>query len=253
MVKAMVEKISSQVFGLGLLALSFAIAVPVGFIFLDAASGLFALLIAVVVGAVAYMIWRSGKLWAKILGLVVAVGTAATGAIYQAFGVFQPFSPIEFVIGLLILLGYLYSVFGGTIAVVRHRSDRPASTLSGRLRQATLALIAVGAVVSIVGFGFTRDTVAEAQASQATLVDMGGFEYLPEDVITAQGQPLLFTNTDAWAHDFTLEQFDLYVFFGPGSEALMDLSALPPGTYGFFCSLHTFDGEGMVGTLTIES
>lgn len=249
----MMEKISAQVFGLALLAVSFVIAVPVAFIFLDATASLLGLAFAVVVGASAYVIWRNGSLWAKIVGLVVTVGTAVSGAIYQVFGVFQPFSPIEFVTGLLIFFGYLYALIGGIIAVVRHRSDRPANALSARLRQAILALVALGAVVSIVGFVFTRDTVAEAEVSQATLVDMGAFEFQPENVTTAQGQSLLFTNTDAWAHDFTLEEFDLYEYFGPGSEILVDVSALPPGTYQFFCSLHTFDGDGMVGTLTIEN
>ncbi len=249
----MMEKISAQVFGLALLALSFLIAVPVAFIFLDATTSLFGLALSVIVAAVAYLIWRRGSLWAKILGLVVTVGTAVTGAIYQVFGVFQPFSPIEFVTGLLILFGYLYALIGGIIAVVRHRSERHASTLSERVKQAVLALIAVGTVVSVVGFLFTRDTVAEAQASGATLVDMGAFEFQPENVTTAQGQPLLFTNTDAWAHDFTLEEFDIYEYLGPGSEALVDVSAVPPGTYTFFCALHTFDDDGMVGTLTIES
>ena len=42
--------------------------------------------------------------------------------------------------------------------------------------------------------------------------------------------------------------------WGQGSETLVDLSAAAPGTYDYFCSLHTDDaGEGMTGTITIES
>ncbi|MEE8405611.1 MAG: hypothetical protein V3S32_00510 [Acidimicrobiia bacterium] len=55
------------------------------------------------------------------------------------------------------------------------------------------------------------------------------------------------------AHDFTLEELDIYVYFGPGSEALVDLSAASPGTYPYFCSLHSDGTEGMRGTVTIES
>ncbi len=85
------------------------------------------------------------------------------------------------------------------------------------------------------------------------MVDMKDFEFEPGELSVAAGERLLVTNSDAFAHDFTLEEYDLYTYFGPGSEALVDVSELPSGTYTYFCSLHTFEGEGMIGTLTVQS
>ena len=38
---------------------------------------------------------------------------------------------------------------------------------------------------------------------------------------------------------------------GPGSEVLVDLDGAAAGTYTYVCTLHSSDGEGMVGTITI--
>ena len=247
------ERMSSQVFGLILLAVAFAIFVPVGLFFLDPGAALFAVVLTVAFAAMAYVILRYDSTWAKAIALVVTIGAGATGAIYNAFGVFQVFSPVEFVGGLFTLFGFLFAVIGGIVALVKRRSSEPAGARSLKIRQAVLGVVGLGLVVSIVGFFLTRSSVAEAQAEGATVVDMGDFEFLPSTVSVDQGAMLLFTNSDVWAHDFTLEDYELYQYFGPGSEALVDVSALSAGTYVFFCSLHTFDGDGMVGTLTIES
>ncbi len=65
--------------------------------------------------------------------------------------------------------------------------------------------------------------------------------------------PMLVHNADAFVHDFTLEALEIDVTIGPGSDALVDLSAAAPGTYDYFCSLHSDGTDGMRGTVTIES
>lgn len=113
-------------------------------------------------------------------------------------------------------------------------------------------LIGVATVVSIVGFLTTRSTVDAALASEAVAVDMQNFAFGPEHVTIEAGQRLLLTNSDAFAHDLTLETFDLYTPLGPGSDAIVDVRSLAPGSYPFVCSLHAFDGEGTIGTLAVE-
>ena len=58
-------------------------------------------------------------------------------------------------------------------------------------------------------------------------------------------------NADAFAHDFTLSELDIAVSVGPGSEALVDLTGLSPGTYQYICSFHSDGTEGMMGTLVV--
>jgi len=116
-----------------------------------------------------------------------------------------------------------------------------------------MGLEGVAAVISIVGFLFTRESVGDAEASGATVLEMASFEFDPPTSSMPSGGNLLVANSDAFAHDFTLEELDIYVYFGPGSEALVGLSAAAPGTYPYFCCLDTDGTEGMRGTVTIES
>jgi hypothetical protein len=120
-----------------------------------------------------------------------------------------------------------------------------------------LAGLGIAAAISLVGFGLTRTTVAAVDAAGATELDMVAFEFEPHDSVLLADGRLLIHNSDAFAHDFTLEENDLYTYIGPGGEAVVDLIGLSPGEYEYFCSLHTFeteDGEreGMTGILTIE-
>jgi plastocyanin len=52
--------------------------------------------------------------------------------------------------------------------------------------------------------------------------------------------------------EFTLEDLDIYVYVGPGSDAIVDLSSATPGTYDYFCSIHTdtATGDGMSGQVS---
>lgn len=245
-----IRKMNNQVFGLGLMAATGLIMLAVS-ILLQSQADFVATgaVIAVVLGAVAFLVWKYQTLWTVIVGVVVCLAAGST-VFYLAFGVFQPFSPLEFVTGLIFLIGFFFALFGAIGALVRRSGDGPPRGLG--LRTGALAVIGIGALVSIVGFLFTRTSVDATAASGAVVVDMNDLLFEPEDTRVPEGGRLLFTNSDLFAHDFTLEEYDLYTYFGPGSDALVDVSELPPGTYTFICSLHTFEGEGMIGTLTVE-
>ena len=244
-----IEKATNQVFGLGLMTATAIIMLAVTVLLLEPADAATAAVLAVVLGVTTFLVWRFDTTWAVIIGLVVAVAAAST-IFYIAFGVFQPLSPIEFGTGLLLVVGFVFALVGGIGALFRRQADGPPKGV--RLRLGALALVAIGTLASVVGFLSSRTTVDVAAASEAVVVDMRNFLFEPEQTAIAAGEQLLLTNSDAFAHDFTLEEYDLYTYFGPGSEALIEVGDLPPGTYEYFCSLHTFDGEGMIGTLTIE-
>ncbi len=175
---------------------------------------------------------------------------AASTVFYLAFGTFQPFSPIEFVAGLLLLIGFLFALVGGFGSLIRHR--RGSVPGGERVRLGAMSLIGLAALASIAGFLTTRSTVDAARASDAVVVDMKNFVFEPEEVSIDAGEQLLLTNSDAFAHDFTLEEFRPVHVLWPRERGSRRCQRAFPGTYTYFCSLHTFDGEGMIGTLTVE-
>ncbi|MGB7858909.1 MAG: cupredoxin domain-containing protein [Acidimicrobiia bacterium] len=244
---------SLQLLGLTMMSLAIVTLIAVSLLILGDTEeiGLF-VLVGVVSIAVTFVVWRFDTTWARIVGLI---GALAVGAIvwWLAFGVFQIFSPIEFIVGLAMFLGILLALIWGVMALVSGMKDRVGPTRTDRaLRTGVLGLIGVLSVVSIVGFIFTRETVSAAEAAGATSLNMVDFEFDPSETVT-DGK-LLIHNADPFAHDLTIEDLDVLVYVGPGSDAIVDLSSAAPGTYDYFCSLHTdpSTGEGMTGQITIE-
>lgn len=208
--------------------------------------------VAAIATVVTWVVWQFDGVWARILGIL---GTLAVGfsAFFLAFGVFQVFSPIEFILGLAFFLGFFISLIAGIMALVASRKGKVAPTpRATRFRQEVLGILGVASVISIVGFFLTQTTVSDAEAQGTATLEMTNFEFEPQTTSVLSGQGLLIANNDAFAHDFTLDDFDIYVYFGPGSEAVIDLSTVPPGTYDYFCSLHSEGDDPMTGTITVE-
>ena len=91
-----------------------------------------------------------------------------------------------------------------------------------------------------------------AQQFRLRIAEMVKFEFDPGSSALPVDGKLLIQNSDPFVHDFTLDDLDIAVSIGPGSEALVDLTGLTAGTYDYICSLHS-DGEtGMVGTIVIS-
>lgn len=247
---------SLQILGLTMMSLAVVALIVVSWLIRSDTESLgflgFLVVVGVVLIAVTFVVWRFDTTWARILGLIatLAVGAAMW---WLAFGVFQIFSPIEFIVGLVMLLGILLALIWGIMALVSGIRGRVGPTKTdGVLRTWVPGLVVVLSVASIAGFFFTRDTVSEAEAAGATPLSMVDFEFDPEDTVT-DGK-LLIHNADPFAHDLTIDDLDVYVYVGPGSNAIVDLNSAAPGTYDYFCSLHTdtATGEGMTGRLTVE-
>jgi len=244
------KRMPTQAFGLALITAAFAV-ILVGFLlFTDGNDAGFGAVLLVIGALATWMLWRVNRPWAVIVGLVITV--AAAMAFYIAFGIFQPFSPVEFIGGLLYVLGFFFALIGGIMALSRRRREAGVSQIGLRIRKTALGLVGVLAVVSVVGFFMTRTTVSVAEAADAAALDMANFEFAPETPTVMSGQNLLLTNSDGFVHDFTIDELDIHVNFGPGSDAIVELSDIPAGTYQFYCSLHSDGVSGMAGTLTIE-
>jgi plastocyanin len=212
--------------------------------------GGFVTFLTIVGGLVTWLTWKVNKLWAAIVGLV-ATGAAAM-VFFMAFGVLQPFSPFEFIGGLLYVFGFFFALVGGIMALSRRRREVGPQKTGIRVRKTVLGLIGVLAVVSVVGYYMTRTTVSAEAATGAATVDMVDFVFVPVTPTIAAGQNLLLTNSDGFVHDFTIDDLEIYVHLVPGAEAIVDLSGVPAGTYQFYCSLHSDGTTGMAGTITIE-
>lgn len=242
---------TGQVFGMALMTAVMVIVVILSFLLLGGEDVATFVVATVLMLAGTFFVWRFDRLWARIVGMVVTLAVLSF-TFWFAFGVLQPFSPLEFITGLGYLIGILFALIGGFAGLFRRDGAN-----RKRLQSGALALIGVLSVVSIAGFVSTRSSVSEEDAAGATVLEMVNFEFAPGLTTVATGDKLLLTNSDPFAHDLTLDDPELYVYLGPGGETLVDLSSVPAGTYEYWCSLHTFeeDGvkEGMVGTITIES
>ncbi len=240
---------TAQLYGLMLLAVTFLAAVILTFVLFDGEDSGMTIGLAVLTGGATAAVWRSAAKWATALGLLATLGSLAM--FFFAFGISAVFSPIDFIFGLTFLLGFLLSLVGGIRALARRKASE-AKAPTGRLAQVVTAVVALGVVVSVGGFFATKTTVGEAEAAGATPLAMEGFEFQPGISTVAKDSTLLVRNSDAFAHDFKLDELDVLVFLNPGSEALVDLNGLAPGTYVYNCSLHSDGTEGMVGTLVVE-
>ncbi|MGQ0850111.1 MAG: cupredoxin domain-containing protein [Actinomycetota bacterium] len=200
---------------------------------------------------VTFLVWRFDRTWARIVGLIFTVIMLAT-LNFAVFGLFQPFSPIEFVSGLMSLVGFVFALAGGIVALRDKRKGRVGPTAGEtRLRRSALGIIGLGAVVSVAGFFLTRHTVSAADAAAAEALDMRNYAFSPADLRVETGEKLLVHNSDAYVHDFAFDLISVKASVRPGSDALIDLSAASAGTYTYYCSLHSDGTSGMVGTITI--
>jgi plastocyanin len=78
------------------------------------------------------------------------------------------------------------------------------------------------------------------------------FSFDPSCLIVLGGQGLVVRNTGANLHNLTVEDSSVRFDVPPGGVARTAAigSAVPPGTYAFYCIYHR--GQGMTGELTVS-
>lgn len=242
---------TTQTVGLTLVAASFALVITASLILLGGDDVAPFVVLVIVVATAAFLTWRFDRTWSKIVGLVASV--LALGGFFLGFGIFQIFSPLEFVAGIAYVVGWFLSVVGGIRAIIAGRRDRVGRTKGeARLPAVIFAILGVAAVVSVAGFFATRQSVSDAEAAGATTLEMVNFEFAPETLDLATSGTLLVRNADPFVHDIVFDDLDIAETVGPGSAVLVDLEDAAPGTYTYVCTLHSSGREGMVGTVTID-
>lgn len=251
----------AQVVGLVLLGLApltmFTIAVSTG---TDSVEALPFLVIGIVLLAAAWLVARFGT-WAAMVGVVLTVAAALAG-FWVAFGLAAIASPADFVPATMFVLGMALSLAGGIRAIRRRRPPTVTATARGgsRLRVMAIAVVGAATVVSLGANMVGRTSVDAGAAKGATPVTMGPLEFTTAQVVVNAGDEaaLLVDNQDAFLHDLVIPDQALEVTVNPGSEALLDVSSLAPGTYTFYCSLHSDTSDpdpttaGMAATLVVE-
>jgi plastocyanin len=241
----------TQTFGLALISAAGIVAVILTLVLFDGDDIAFLLVPAVAATGATIVTWRFDRQWARVLGLAGTI--LSLGMFFLAFGLFHLFSPIEFIVALAYVAGFFISLVAGIGALVASRKDdRVPAKSSSRLRSSVVGIIGVAAVVSVTGFLLSRETVDESEAAGATVLEMVKFEFDPGSSALPVDGKLLIQNSDPFVHDFTLDDLDIAMSIGPGSEALIDLTGFTAGTYDYICSLHSDGDTGMVGTITIS-
>lgn len=149
----------------------------------------------------------------------------------------------DFAPAIVILAAGLVAFVCGPVAFFlgRRPNPRTAATLPeqagfGTLAVVVAALVIASGIVSIVG----RDSVSASERAAAfQTVEMKGTEFIPLELELPAGQPLrvVVENRDLIVHTFTVDELDIEYILGGRSEKLMELPAIPAGTYEYACKV----------------
>lgn len=233
----------TAVLGMLLLLLPFVAFVIYGFATGIADDSVFFLIPAVVLGIATFGLRRSTALWVSIVALVLVV---AGGVLFFwiAIGLTHVNSPLDFVPGVSFVLG-LFVGLGGIIAslVARRRRNFGIAPSERPIRLVAIGLVVAALVFSGVSLVATRKTVSANDAAGAVVIEMKAFEFEPIRATAEPGSKLLVKNLDGFVHDYTVAGLDISFELNPGSERLIDLGSVAPGTYTVLCKLHSNSGK----------
>ena len=218
---------ATQTLGLAAISVTFGAAVIMIVAWFDGEDvAMFGVLALLVIGAT-YITWRFDRQWARTVGLFGSI--IGLGGFFFAFGLFQVFSPIEFILGVTYVMGVVLSAVGGISALVASRKGKTGTSEgTARVRAVVIGAVGVAAIISIAGFFATKTSVSQADAAGAVTVDMVNFEFEPHASAGPAEGKLLLQTSDPYVHDFTFDELGIKVSVGPGSEAVVDLSGLEP-------------------------
>src|SRR5687767_14097403 len=139
------------------------------------------------------------------------------------------------------------------------------------VRKIFLILVLAVLLTACAGAGTSQTAATEI------MVVATDFAYNPVSVTVPAGQPVRLTrnNTGAVEHDFVVDrikvidvqasetgpaahhqmgdepEYDLHFFARAGDTAVLNFTALEPGTYEIFCSIEGHKEAGMIGELIV--
>jgi len=197
--------------------------------------------------------WR----WAPLLGALWCVASVIPGLEPYAFNLAHPTALAVFAETLLTLALLFIAVVAGIAATLqRDRQAADASLprwLTGFL--ASVATFVLGAIL----VAAIPQPAAIAGVSPAVLAGLPGvitanYRFDQPEIKTRVGETvaLHLQNSDAAAHSFDIDTFNVHVPIAGGADALALFRPSTPGTYTFYCSVPGHREAGMVGTLIVE-
>lgn len=220
--------------------------------------GLAVALVLLPLGAAA-LAWRFGT-WSRMVAGIVSVLLLLmiapfVGTVISHVNVFFEFVPVVFLI-----VGSVVGAGAATLSVVKRRGDSDATRATER-RIATwvgLLLCAVAAVSAVTSLT-SRTTVSAADRAGAVAVEQSGFAFAePTYAVPADtASRLVVHNSDRVYHTVTNDELSVDQIVLPGSDVLVELPALAPGSYTFYCIPHSDSSDGfgdddMFMTLRVE-
>jgi plastocyanin len=130
------------------------------------------------------------------------------------------------------------------------------------MRRSPFLAIAATAALALTACGDTGDGEAapeeaapEEAASEEATVTIDTFIFAPDPLTVAAGTEVTFENLDGTIHTATAgtreapdpDTFDIEL---AGGGQTLSITLDEPGTYAYFCTIHS--GEGMTGEIVVE-
>jgi uncharacterized cupredoxin-like copper-binding protein len=211
------------------------------------------MLLTLVVAGVCATRWR----WAPLLAVLWCIASVIPGAEPYAFNLTHPTAHAVFVETLVALALLFIAVVAG-IAAMLQRDGQVADASRPRWLRGFLTSVAafvLGAIlVSAIPANNTNAGVSAEVLAQLPAVTTAHYRFDQAELRARVGETvaLQLENSDAGAHSFDIDEFNVHVPMPAGTPALALFRPSKPGTYKFYCSVPGHRDAGMVGTLIVE-
>ncbi len=195
--------------------------------------------------------WR----WTPLLGAILPIVILAPSLSLVVNDLLHPeaFDFFAFMV-IFVALALVVVVAGATIQNYRSRDRRlPRIMLPALASLAALCLgaILVGAIPREVGAAVSPEVLAGLPP-----ITTPGFKFEQTQLTAKAGETvaLRLENTHNAPHSFDVDALNVHVSAAPGTQHLILFTPATPGTYTFYCGLHSnkATGEGMVSKLIVE-
>ena len=227
----------------------------VAILIFEPSSAAFPIIIAVVASIVGALIYFLKQPW----GSVFAVLGGAFGVLFGLDGVAlalsSPQSFFDFAFTLFVLPGGILILVAGITGLVQHFKHSTSATGPAGVTLAIkgglgviVALAIISAVLTVASIGGL--SAAEKEGAETITAEEAKFD---KDALTASASgttKIVFKNDDPYLHTFTIDDLDVDLKVGPGSEKLAELNSPKAGTYEFYCRVAGH--ENMKGILTVQ-
>jgi plastocyanin len=211
------------------------------------------MVLTLVVAGVCAIRWR----WAPLLAVLWCIASVIPGAEPYAFNLTHPTAHAVFAETLVTLALLLIAVVAGVAATLQreHQAADPSRLRWLRGFLASVATFVLGAIlVSVIPTNNTSAGVSAEALAQLPALTTAHYRFDRAELRARVGETvaLRLENSDAGAHSFDIDEFNVHVPLPAGTPALALFRPNRPGTYMFYCSVPGHRDAGMIGTLIVE-